>query len=96
MKPYCMYCKRPLSPALPVRDTSFTFDHVKPQSEGGHRRVPCCRKCNMLKGNTAMEDWFWFIGAFARWWKTFNTPGEVALKIREERVRRAWAKVEGA
>lgn len=39
-----------------------------------------------------MEDWFWFIGAFARWWKTFDTPGQVLDQVRAEYSRRAYAR----
>lgn len=89
--PTCKYCGRRLTPATPHCDTSFTLDHVKAASTGGWKRVPCCRKCNMLKADLHMEDWFWFIGAFQRWWKTFDTPAQVAIRVREERVRRAKA-----
>lgn len=89
--PYCKYCKRLLTPSGEQAGTALTFDHVKPQSDGGWRRVPCCRTCNQLKGNLPMEDWFWFIGAFKRWWKTFSTPAQVRDVVREEYRRRALA-----
>ena len=92
---FCCYCKRGLTPAEPQGPLSFTLDHVNALSRGGYRRVPCCRQCNQLKGDLHMDDWFWFIRSFARWWKTFDTTRQVEDKIREERVRRAWAKLHG-
>ena len=94
-QPFCCYCKRPLTPAEPFTGTSFTLDHVVAESHGGWRRVPCCRACNLLKGDLARDDWFWFIGVFKRWWKEFDTPAQVREIVREERVRRAWAKTGG-
>lgn len=89
---HCCYCKRELSPSEPVRSTSFTFDHVKATSLGGWKRVPCCHKCNFLKGDLHLEEWFWFIRhpAHARWWKLFDLPGQVREFVRRERVRRAY------
>jgi hypothetical protein len=89
---HCFYCKRELTPPLPERGTSFTLDHVRAQADGGWRRVPCCRKCNGLKGDLLVDEWFWFIGAFPRWWKLFDTPGQVVRSVIDERVRRAHAR----
>lgn len=89
---YCMYCKRPLTPPGERTGTSFTFDHVKAQSLGGWKRVPCCQKCNNLKDNLPMEDWFWFIRSFPRWWKLFDAPQQVVERVRQEYRRRAYAK----
>lgn len=93
-KPHCKYCQRQLEPTNSPRDTAFTLDHVKAQAEGGWRRVPCCRKCNELKGDLPMESWFWFIGAFERWWKTFANHHEVVTAVRQEHRRRAYANQE--
>lgn len=90
--PYCKYCKRQLTPAEPATGTSFTLDHVRARSAGGWRRVPCCRKCNMLKDDLPMEDWFWFISKFQRWWKTFDSPQQVLDQVRAEYRRRAYAR----
>lgn len=90
-RPYCKYCNRQLIAAELQRSDSFTFDHVRAQEVGGWRRVPCCRKCNMLKDNLPVDDWFWFIGAFSRWWKTFDTPAQVLDQVRAEHRRRAYA-----
>jgi hypothetical protein len=94
-RPHCCYCKRELAPANPPTPRSFTLDHVKALSLGGWKRVPCCRQCNLLKGDLHMDEWFWFISAFSRWWKVFDTPLQVAEKVREERVRRAWGRLRG-
>lgn len=90
-QPYCCYCKRDLTPAHPIRSMSFTLDHVKAQSEGGRRRVPCCHKCNLLKDNLPMVDWFWFISKHSRWWKLFDSPAQVLDVVRREYSRRAYA-----
>lgn len=90
-KTWCCYCKRPLTPAEPVCSTSFTLDHVRAESHGGWKRVPCCSKCNLLKADLPPADWFWFIGAFKRWWKTFDTPAQVLDQVRAEYRRRAYA-----
>lgn len=90
-RPICKYCTRELTPTTSPADTAFTFDHVKSQAEGGWKRVPCCRKCNMLKADLPMDSWFWFIGTFKRWWKTFDTPQQVRERVREEHTRRAYA-----
>lgn len=88
--PYCCYCKRQLTPPEPPNGTSFTLDHVKAQSSGGWKRVPCCRKCNMLKDDLPMVDWFWFIANFPRWWKLFDSPVQVLNQVRQEYSRRAY------
>lgn len=88
---YCCYCKRPLTPGKDQKGTSFTLDHVKARAAGGFRRVPCCHKCNQLKSDMHMEDWFWFIRAFPRWWKRFDTHEQVMVRIQEEYRRRAYA-----
>ena len=72
-----------------MRGASFTRDHVRAESQGGWRRVPCCRKCNLLKGDLQPGDWFWFIAAWPRWWKQFDTPAQVKVAIRDEYRRRA-------
>lgn len=82
---YCCYCRRTLTPAAENKETSFSMDHVIAQSEGGWKRVPCCRKCNLLKDNLPTNDWFWFIGAHPRWWKEFKLPSQVARVVREYR-----------
>ena len=90
--PYCCYCKRPLAPADDGGGQSFTLDHVHAKSQGGWRRVPCCKKCNLLKDDLPANDWFWFIGAFPRWWKLFDAPQQVVSAVREEYSRRAYAR----
>jgi hypothetical protein len=50
---------------------------MRPESDGGIKRLPCCRHCNFLKDNMPPEDWFWFIGANPGWWRTFTHPAQV-------------------
>jgi hypothetical protein len=88
---HCCYCKRDLGPPQPEKPTSLTWDHVRAESDGGWKRVPCCRQCNFLKGNTPPDDWFWFIGAHPRWWKEFTNPSQVTRVIREFRFAQAKA-----
>jgi hypothetical protein len=89
-RPYCCYCKRDLLPAEPECGLSFTYDHIRAESAGGSRRVPCCRKCNGLKGDLHPDEWFWFIRAHPRWWKLYDHPNQVRDAIRQERVYRAY------
>lgn len=95
-RPTCKYCSRELSATTSTSGTAFTLDHVKAKSDGGWKRVPCCRACNNLKADLPMADWFWFIGAFKRWWKTFDTPAQVLDQVRAEHSRRAYANVGAA
>ena len=81
-----------MTPAAQMCGTSFTLDHVKAESQGGWKRVPCCRKCNLLKGDLEPSDWFWFIGAWPRWWKQFDTPAQVMVAIRDGYRQRAEAR----
>jgi len=89
---YCCYCKRQLTPAEPERSTSLTRDHVNAVCLGGGRWVPCCRKCNMLKGDLGTADWFWFIDTHPRWWKRFDTNEQVKRVVREFRFAQAMAR----
>lgn len=82
-RPYCCYCRRELTAPEPERSTSLTRDHVHSQASGGMIWVPCCRKCNQLKGDLPIEQWRWFIGHHPRWWKTFDTNEQVRRVIRE-------------
>lgn len=90
-RPTCKYCSRELSATHSTSGTAFTLDHVKAKADGGFGGIRCCRACNMLKADLAMADWFWFIGAFQRWWKTFDTPAQVLSQVRAEHRRRAYA-----
>ncbi len=87
----CLYCKRELTLPSPPGGTSFTWDHVRPKSQGGWKRAPCCWDCNNLKGDLDVDEWFWFIGAAPRWWKRYANSDQVRDAIRQERVRRAYA-----
>lgn len=89
---WCYYCERELTPAGTEKGNSFTLDHVRPESQGGWRRVPCCRKCNLLKGDLDPSEWFWFIRAWPRWWKLFDTPAQVVVAVRDEYRRRSMAR----
>lgn len=79
----CCYCKRRLeAPTSPSR-LAYTRDHVKPRAAGGTKTVPCCRQCNQLKGNLHPSVWRWFTINYPGWWKTFDTPAEVATVCRD-------------
>lgn len=87
----CCYCKRQLDPTEPERPTSLTWDHVRPESDGGIKKLPCCRQCNFLKDNLQPDDWFWFIGAHPRYYREFANPSQVLRIIREFRFTQAQA-----
>jgi hypothetical protein len=88
----CCYCKRQLQDRDPDATDGMTWDHVKPESQGGFKKVPCCRKCNQLKDDIPTEDWFWFIGTHQRWWKEFTNSSQVKRVIREFRFAQAQAR----
>lgn len=46
----CHYCGRPLQNKHKRRGDFLTRDHTEPKSRGGITTVPCCRRCNQLKG----------------------------------------------
>jgi hypothetical protein len=87
----CCYCKCQLDAPTPERDTSLTWDHIRPESDDGWKKVPCCRKCNFLKDNLPPDDWFWFIATHPRWWKEFANPAQVKRVVREFRFSQAQA-----
>lgn len=89
-KATCCYCKRELTPALPEKSTSFTLDHVKAESWGGFRKVPCCRKCNQLKSDIDMSQWWWFVKNTPRYWKLYDTTEQVMARIRDRIVEMAY------
>lgn len=88
----CCYCNRPLQTRDRDATDGLTFDHVKPESQGGWKKVPCCRKCNFLKDDMLPDDWFWFIDLHPRWWKEFTLPSQVARVVREFRFAQAQAR----
>lgn len=51
----CSICGCSLDKTTTLNDNSFTEDHVIPKSRGGTNATtnkrPCCRRCNLLKGN---------------------------------------------
>jgi 5-methylcytosine-specific restriction endonuclease McrA len=57
---FCFYCHRPLTWVW-GKDSFFTIDHYIPKAEGGtdeyNNLVPCCDRCNNLKGDTKPEEW---------------------------------------
>jgi hypothetical protein len=85
----CCYCKRPLQVRDKDATDGLTWDHVRAESDGGWKKVPCCRMCNFLKDNNTPEDWFWFIGAHPRWWREFTHPSQVKRVVREFRFNQA-------
>jgi hypothetical protein len=95
-RPHCYWCKRQLTPAEQQREDSFTMDHIRPLSRnpvhgGNTRTVPCCLKCNQLKGNLPAHDWHMIMGKFPRWWKLFDNADQVFRAVLDEHRRRAYA-----
>lgn len=88
----CCYCKRPLQDRDKNATDGLTFDHVKAESAGGWKKVPCCRKCNFLRDDIEPDDWFWFIATHPRWWKEFALPSQVKRVVREFRFAQAQAR----
>lgn len=87
----CCYCERQLQTRNRDATDGLTFDHVRAESDGGWKKVPCCRKCNFLKDNLPPDDWFWFIATHPRWWKEFANPSQVKRVVREFRFGQAQA-----
>ena len=50
----CFYCK-----IIMTRERnkihSRSTDHVHPQSKGGVKTVPCCKRCNQMKGDMSVR-----------------------------------------
>lgn len=36
-----------------------TKDHVVPRSRNGNITVPCCLRCNSLKSDKSLENWYY-------------------------------------
>lgn len=57
---YCFYCHRPLTWVW-GQDSFFTIDHYIPKAKGGtddyNNLVPCCERCNNMKGKTKPDKW---------------------------------------
>ena len=69
---YCCWCKRPLVASNLSSDRAFTFDHVTPVRDGGRQKVPCCFKCNQLKGDLPAQLWCFFIDHNPGYWRQFD------------------------
>ena len=65
---HCCWCQRQLTSPQSNSETSYTRDHVVPQSLGGTRTVPACFTCNQLKGDMLMAEWRAFMAAYPQWW----------------------------
>ena len=48
---HCFYCGKLMTKEI------RTKDHVTPRSQGGRLKVPCCKQCNMLKGQLKLEEY---------------------------------------
>lgn len=63
----CAYC------AYKQRNRELTIDHVVPLSKNGDdsysNQVPCCRSCNLSKGDRAIRQWYFEQESFTteRW-----------------------------
>jgi hypothetical protein len=51
----CFYCGFDMEGE--TGDRRRTRDHVTPRCRGGRVKVPCCHKCNTLKGNLNLEEY---------------------------------------
>lgn len=64
---YCYYCgiKLTKQKAENHKSDNFTIDHKKPKALDGTNHyknlVPCCRKCNNLKGMNDIEGFRWIM-----------------------------------
>lgn len=58
----CGYCGKKLKRSWRhvYSQSAFTIDHIVPKSKGGtsayENLMPCCRKCNFLKGNKSLKE----------------------------------------
>lgn len=54
----CCYCGRRMN-CIQGSEKQATIDHVIPKSNGGtnHQlnRLPCCQRCNLMKGDNSLE-----------------------------------------
>ena len=79
----CWYCGRRLR-YDPFRADHVTADHVLPKSLGGSdaddNLVPCCRPCNSLKGNPAVELLRHHLAQRALKWPAFSREHIVWLR----------------
>lgn len=73
--PYCLYCRRALTPAGGGISTSATLDHLIPRAMGGKRVVPCCLACNALKGMMLPREWSAWREQHPRWWELWRSDG---------------------
>lgn len=60
----CFYCGKGLTLNGFQRKDRMTIDHMVPRSRGGngyyHNLVPCCKRCNRVKGDTKDLEQFRF------------------------------------
>jgi len=65
----CAYCN------YQEKNRELTVDHITPLCKGGddsyENQVPCCRKCNLSKGNKSVRQWYFDQDCFdiERWLK---------------------------
>lgn len=71
---WCYYCERVLNGRRAMRrgdrnkGLDQTTDHKVPTSRGGpdtyQNKVPCCFRCNNLKGDMTEKEFFRYIGLY--------------------------------
>lgn len=71
---FCFYCKRTLNDRRVTRrgdrnkGLDYTTDHKIPSCRGGSNRpenkVPCCFRCNNLKGDMTAGEFFMYVARF--------------------------------
>ncbi|NKM04160.1 HNH endonuclease [Rhizobium leguminosarum] len=70
----CFYCERPLNSRQVARrgdrnkGLDYTIDHKTPVSRGGSNersnRVPCCFRCNQVKGDLTDVEFRQFVAVY--------------------------------
>lgn len=74
----CAYCSCPLD------DYSRTVDHLYPRSKGGvlsnRNKRPCCQRCNSLKGDMDVNEFYMALGGMIRFEHNRHREGISYLK----------------
>lgn len=47
---YCCYCEKKLN------KYSYTREHIIPKSRGGKDTLPCCKRCNSMRGSLTLQQ----------------------------------------
>ena len=76
----CHYCRVTLTrtTATNHRADMYTRDHIHPKSLGGTKTVPCCLRCNGMKGNLTAREWNQW-RADTPDWSTIRRPASIVI-----------------